>query len=270
VPEFRHTDVRHSPEVVAAYRARTAQDSAAYLLPHLKPGDSVIDLGCGEGWITRSLAAVVAPGRVVGVDNRADVIERARSLGPLPDNLAFEVADVFALPYPAAAFDVAFFHQVLQGLTDPAGALRAAARVVKPGGLVAAREADYGCAGWYPDTAAWQEWQRLYLALAEVKGVDLRVARRLIELAQAAGLTEITHQASVSTFPGQAGVLLYTTAWAERLVDPRLVREIERAGLGTKAGLHQLAGKLKAWAEHPAAFLGLPQGELTARVPLSA
>jgi ubiquinone/menaquinone biosynthesis C-methylase UbiE len=259
--------VRHSPEVVAAYRARTAQDGAASLLGYLKPGDSVIDLGCGEGWITRGLAEAVAPGRVVGVDLRPEVIERARTLKPLPDNLTFEIADLFALRYPAATFDVAFFHQVLQGVADPVGALRAAARVVKPGGLVAAREADYGCCGWYPDTAAWKEWQRIYLAMAEVKRVDFRVARRLIEVAQLAGLTDITHQASVSTFPGEAGIVLYTTAWAERLVDPYFVREVDRAGVATKSALHKTAAALSLWSRHPAAFFGLPQGELTARVP---
>ena len=47
---------------------RTAARSAAFLLPHLRPGMRLLDFGCGPGSITVGLAGVVAPGEVVGVD----------------------------------------------------------------------------------------------------------------------------------------------------------------------------------------------------------
>jgi len=67
----------HHESVLRSHRWRTAENSAADLLPHLHRGMSLLDVGCGPGTITFDLARRVAPGRVVGVDLSADVIELA-------------------------------------------------------------------------------------------------------------------------------------------------------------------------------------------------
>jgi ubiquinone/menaquinone biosynthesis C-methylase UbiE len=67
----------HHESVLRSHRWRTAGNSAAYLLPHLHRGMSLLDVGCGPGTLTFDLARRVAPGRVVGVDLSADVIEQA-------------------------------------------------------------------------------------------------------------------------------------------------------------------------------------------------
>ena len=56
---------------------RRSERWVGFLLPHLRPGFSVLDCGCGTGSITLDLAAVVAPGQVVGVDADAAQLERA-------------------------------------------------------------------------------------------------------------------------------------------------------------------------------------------------
>ena len=59
----------HHRTVISAHSARTADDAAAFLLPHLQPGMSVLDFGCGPGTITIGLAdAVGETGSVLGVD----------------------------------------------------------------------------------------------------------------------------------------------------------------------------------------------------------
>ncbi len=58
----------HAEPVLQSHRWRTAENSAAYLLPALRPGMDLLDVGCGPGTITVDLAARVAPGRVVGLD----------------------------------------------------------------------------------------------------------------------------------------------------------------------------------------------------------
>jgi ubiquinone/menaquinone biosynthesis C-methylase UbiE len=86
-------------------RARTAANSAAFFLNYLKPGMELLDCGCGEGTITVDLAALLAPGRVVGVDVAPIAIERARQLATdrgLP-NLRLEVGSVYELPFPDAS-----------------------------------------------------------------------------------------------------------------------------------------------------------------------
>ena len=58
----------HAEPVLQSHRWRTAENSATHLLPLLRPGLDLLDVGCGPGTITVDLAARVAPGRVVGVD----------------------------------------------------------------------------------------------------------------------------------------------------------------------------------------------------------
>ena len=70
----------HDESVLRGHRWRTAENSAAYLLDHLRPGLNLLDVGCGPGTITVDLAACVAPGRVVGLDATRPIIEQARGL----------------------------------------------------------------------------------------------------------------------------------------------------------------------------------------------
>src|SRR5271165_4318217 len=98
----------HHESVLRSHTWRTAENSSAYLLPHLRAGQDLLDVGCGPGTITADLALLVAPGQVVGLDAAADVVaraqEHARGLGLA--NARFEVGDLFGLGYPDASFDV--------------------------------------------------------------------------------------------------------------------------------------------------------------------
>src|SRR5690606_38344341 len=117
--------------------ARSLQRSHARLHELLRPGLSVLDVGCGNGAITRGAAERVGPGgRVVGVDVNERLIEDARRLhaANLP-NLSFDVADAYDLGF-REEFDVVSAARVLQWLRGPAAALRSMVEAAKPGGLV--------------------------------------------------------------------------------------------------------------------------------------
>jgi ubiquinone/menaquinone biosynthesis C-methylase UbiE len=69
----------YGPAATAIMAMRTAESHAAFFLPYLKPGLSLLDCGCGPGTITAGFAELVAPGEVVGTEIEAQVRELSRS-----------------------------------------------------------------------------------------------------------------------------------------------------------------------------------------------
>src|SRR4051812_2720912 len=142
----------HHESVLRSHRWRTAENSAAYLLPSLTSGDTLLDLGCGPGTITADLATQVTPGRVVALEitDAALDLARAEIASRGLTNVDFTVGDVHRLDFADDSFDVTHAHQVLQHVADPVAALREMRRVTRPGGLVAARDSDYAAFTWFP------------------------------------------------------------------------------------------------------------------------
>src|SRR3954451_19245439 len=88
----------HHASVLRSHRWRTVENSAAYLVPHLRPGLEVLDVGCGPGTITGDLRERVAPGRVVGLDVSPAPLDEARRLADARGvAVDFAVGDVYAL-----------------------------------------------------------------------------------------------------------------------------------------------------------------------------
>jgi len=127
----------------------------------VQPGDHVLDVACGTGLVTLSVAAAVgAAGTVVGTDIAGEMVDEAaraaaaRCLG----NVRFQRADAEVLPFPHASFDLALCGLGLMYVPDPVQALREMRRVLRPHGRVAvtvwgARQA-CGWAGVFPITDA--------------------------------------------------------------------------------------------------------------------
>src|SRR5499426_4328635 len=106
----------HAPATVRQHARRTAEEAAAFLLPELRPGMRLLDVGCGPGSITRGLAERVTPGEVVGLDLSRETLAAARQDAATRGlaNLRYEEGSVYRLAYPDASFDVAYAHQVFQ------------------------------------------------------------------------------------------------------------------------------------------------------------
>ncbi|HET9971569.1 MAG TPA: class I SAM-dependent methyltransferase, partial [Streptosporangiaceae bacterium] len=92
----------HHDSVLRSHRWRTAENSAGYLLPRLRPDARVLDVGCGPGTITADLAALVPDGDVTGIDAAEAVLAQARQEAERRGqaNVRFETGDVYRLGYP--------------------------------------------------------------------------------------------------------------------------------------------------------------------------
>lgn len=96
-------------------------------------GQSVLDAGCGEGYLSRAVAERGAS-RVVGIDTCEELILAARELPPQGTDYEFKTADIRNIPYPAATFDLIVANHSINEVPDPQPAFREFARVVKPDG----------------------------------------------------------------------------------------------------------------------------------------
>ena len=113
---------------------------------NLKPGDVVLDLGCGPGLWTPLLAEKVKPnGRVIGLDFSPDLINYAvenLEKGPLKDIIEYRRADFYDIPFEDGTFDLVFFGNCFAYVTDAPKVLAEQKRVAKKGGRVAAKDFD--------------------------------------------------------------------------------------------------------------------------------
>lgn len=108
-----------------------------FSLGPINEGDAVLDIGCGAGFDACVAARLAGPsGRVAGIDATSRMIDRARENLALLGlaNVAFEVAEAEAIPFPDAHFQVVISNGVYNLALDKVRALAEAYRVLKPGG----------------------------------------------------------------------------------------------------------------------------------------
>jgi ubiquinone/menaquinone biosynthesis C-methylase UbiE len=107
-------------------------------LMKLKPGQRVLDLGCGAGWASRLLAQRGGggehPGQVVGLDVSDEMIRRARAASTQLDNLLFVVGSAQQIPWQEDYFDKVLSVESFYYYGDQGGALDELRRVMAPGG----------------------------------------------------------------------------------------------------------------------------------------
>ena len=142
VPENEYTMGYGDDGKMLSYR--DASTHAAFLLPHLQPGMSVLDGGCGPGTITIGLAKAVYPGNTVGIDIGEEPVCNAEELAKEQayTNVRFEVANLNEIPFEDSSFDAVFSHNVLEHLQHPEEVLSEMYRVLKPGGVIGVTDVD--------------------------------------------------------------------------------------------------------------------------------
>jgi SAM-dependent methyltransferase len=254
----------HHESVLRSHRWRTAENSAAYLLPHLNSGAALLDVGCGPGTITAELAGLVAPGRVTALEvteaaldiARAEIERRGLS------TVDFAVGDVHALDFPDGTFDVVHAHQVLQHVGDPVAALREMRRVTRPGGLVAVRDGDYAAFTWFPELPQLDEWLDLYERVARGNGGEPDAGRRLLSWAHAAGFTDVTATSSTWCFANPEDRAWWGGMWAERVLNSDMARTALETEAATRQDLQRISNAWRTWAADRDGWISILHAEL--------
>ncbi|QKG21518.1 methyltransferase domain-containing protein [Actinomadura verrucosospora] len=257
----------HTANVLSSHQWRTVENSAAYLIPHLRAGASLLDVGCGPGTITAGLAERVAPGRVVAVDAAEGVLAEARGTAEAAGvtNAEFAVADVHDLDFPDDTFDIVHAHQVLQHIADPVRALAEMRRVAKPGGIVAARDADFGTMIWYPEPAAMAPSLPIYYKVARGNGGEPDAGRRLVSWARQAGFTDVTASTSSWCYSTPEEREWWSESWGGRMRDSSVADRAVAGGHATREELQRVYEGWKEWAAAEDGWYSVTHGEIICR-----
>jgi ubiquinone/menaquinone biosynthesis C-methylase UbiE len=243
-----------NPAFEAELAARTASRDAAFFLPHLRPGMRLLDVGCGPGSITLGLAEAVKPGEVVGIDIQAEQVERARSLAVSrhAENLRFEAASIYALPFPDRCFDAAFANGVVMHLAEPVRALAELRRVLRPGGVAGVRDPDFGTSVYAPLTPQLERFLALRVRVRQHNGSDPFRPRHYRRLLLEAGFMRAEAGASVEA----AGTPENTRRHAVFLqaMLQGFAPTLRAQGWLDQAAIDAMGVQIDAWARQPDAF----------------
>lgn len=250
-----------SAEVQADYTTRRADAVADFLLPHLKPGMSLLDCGCGPGSITLGLARAVLPGQAVGIDLELTMIERAKVLASenQVSNVEFKVADIYDLPFDEGQFDVVFSSSVLEHLAEPVRALRAMHRVLKPGGLTAIIRTDWKNPFIVPENESMSRFLELFEGGFNRHGGSLNRGRYLSTDMKEAGYEVVEFAARFGNNTDNESVKSVVDGYINWMENLPLFRESIQLGLTTAAELESIKIGMKEWSRHPDVFFANTQ-----------
>jgi len=157
-------------------------------------GAHVVEIGCGPQGCLGLLADRVGPtGAVVGVEMSEHAVELARGFVAEQELANVEVrhGNGKATGLPRASFDVATARLVLVNIPEPEDVVAEMAALVRPGGVVALHEADWGMVLCDPPLPAWDTMIRAFLGYSQANGIDHLIGRRIGRLLRTSGLKDV-------------------------------------------------------------------------------
>ena len=171
---------------------RSLEKDYSTLVPILKKGMRVLDVGCGTGAITLGIAKKVGvTGQVIGIDRSKDLIEEGKALFDFPDNLACIVTSIFEYE-PKEKFDLIVSARVLQWLDNPQAALLKMKTWLKPNGQISILDYNHEALAWTPaPPKSMQLFYRGFLDWRSNMGLNNAIAEDLPDYFEKAGLQQI-------------------------------------------------------------------------------
>ncbi|MHB8566511.1 MAG: class I SAM-dependent methyltransferase [Nitrososphaerales archaeon] len=241
---------------------RTAKEWVGFFLPHLKAGMNVLDCGCGVGSITLDLARRVLPGNIVGIDLDKQQLDFAESEAARRgvNNVRFEQASVYKLPFPDSTFDAVLAHTLLLHLNDPPKALKEMRRVLKkPRGVIGVFDDDFGSFFFSPSTPLLEKATKLLIHIIEMNGGSPFYSRNLRHLLLEAGFSKTEGHAVAAEY---YGTLEETKRFADAYV--RVIRGQLETKKSSSNGyddqfpdqklMEEIITEVEMWGNRPDAF----------------
>lgn len=260
----------YSDDFLRLLTRRNAETAAFRLLPHLRPGMKVLDCGCGPGTISVGLAKAVAPGELHGVDFEASQIAMAQAAAQAGGhhNAHFQVADGASLPFADNTFDAAHCHAVLMHVPEPGQVLAELKRVLKPGGILSARESVLASNFFEPDpqeqlAQATATFAKLLAASGGHPGMGKALKRILLD----AGFRDICATASFEPFSAEDDRTFLQGFVRNWFFSPKMKDPAVKYGLASAADFAAWGEALDAWRAHPGGFAAFSWGEAVAHKP---
>lgn len=257
----------HSKSSQIRHGSRNAANTCQYFTSLLKPEFDLLDVGCGPGSISATLAPFVHKGHVTGIDTSEDTLKNARNRADLPENCTFQLGNAANLDFPDNSFDVVHTSQVLIHLPDPIAAVKEFRRVLKPGGFIACREGIQSTSTWYPDHPGLTEWRRVSVNLhRDSAAADADAGRKLLVWATQAGfdIGKCTWTSSNLMYAGHKDKSFAHTLAIQTEDDGTYRRNVMEKGIGDEDSLALIREGWYAWAADPCSVFSLICGEIVA------
>ena len=249
-------------------RSRTAENSAAYLLHHLEPGMRLLDCGCGPGSISTGLAQAVRPGEFQGLDLEASQIEKARLAAENPGcgNARFQAGDVTDLPFENDRFDVVHCHALMMHVPDTPALLKEMKRVLKPGGLLAARELIASASFLQCRRHSFGEMMTMFQKLVEANGGHPELGKELKPVVRNAGFSKVLLATTTfECFDTVEEMTIVIDFFESCFFNPKNRKAAIDHGLATEEQLARWQNQLQDCRHSPDALFAHAWGEILVR-----
>jgi ubiquinone/menaquinone biosynthesis C-methylase UbiE len=157
-------------------------------------GSKVLEAGCGVGAQTVILARNSPAASITSIDISGESIEKARLLAEKEglENVGFQVADIFDLPFEDETFDHVFICFVLEHLKNPLDAILSVKRILKMGGTITVIEGDHGSSYFYPRSDEAMQTIKCLIDIQELLGGNSLIGREIYPLLNRAGFKNVT------------------------------------------------------------------------------
>lgn len=159
-------------------------------LMNIAPNDTILDVGCGGGWLVRGLASLVPQGRAVGMDLSDEMLAHARRNSANIRNAEFILGTVDAIPRDANSFDKVISVESSYYWPDPAVGIREIFRVLRPGGSA------WILINYFRDNPYCHQWGKILKIPAHLLSAEEWAA-----LSHKTGFVNVTHRRIVDPTP---------------------------------------------------------------------